>query len=71
MKVCFSLLSFFQLQLLDLFYADSVSQNKLQRPNSAFKPMNASIPATHISAFDKFNRDLIDHKIPQNASKRL
>lgn len=45
---------------------DVESQPSLRiRPTSAFKSPTA------ISAFDKFNRDIIDHKIPMESVKRL
>jgi hypothetical protein len=39
-------------------------------PTSVFKSSTPSLPIA-ISAFDKFNRDIIDHKISPDSIKRL
>ena len=40
------------------------------RPKSAAKP-GKSIPQQAISAFDQFNRDILDHKVSNESVKRL
>jgi hypothetical protein len=44
---------------------------KLFRPSTAYKTNTPVIPEYAISAFDKFNRDIMDNKIVNEPVKRL
>lgn len=67
---------------LQIHYSTLVSENKSRllnasrssktlRPSTAFKQRGPIIPSQAVSAFDKFNRDIINNKIPNESVKRL